>query len=222
MAEMVNAINTASERAGRRNRVAVVDKSAFRGPIDSALSAGIPVVSYNADGARDDVGSNRLAYIGQGLYDSGYALGQRALAKLDSGDVVGVHRDARPAQHSATHRRRTAGIQGLRQAGELHGGGHQRRRDQGTVHHRRVRPGPPEPRRHARGGRGFHPGGGADGGQVPDAQQGSEGGRRLRPGARDARPRSRAATSTTPSTSSRTYRASSRSSRSTSTSCPAA
>jgi len=45
-------------------------------------------VSYNADGARDDPGSNRLAYIGQGLYDSGYALGQRALTKLDSGDVA--------------------------------------------------------------------------------------------------------------------------------------
>lgn len=89
VAEMVNAINTAVSGQADGIAVAVVDKSAFRGPIDSALSAGIPVVSYNADGARDDVGSNRLAYIGQGLYDSGYALGQRALAKLDSGDVAG-------------------------------------------------------------------------------------------------------------------------------------
>ena len=89
VAEMVNAINTAVSGRADGIAVAVVDKSAFRGPIDSALSAGIPVVSYNADGARDDVGSNRLAYIGQGLYDSGYALGQRALAKLDSGDVAG-------------------------------------------------------------------------------------------------------------------------------------
>jgi simple sugar transport system substrate-binding protein len=47
------------------------------------------VVSFNADGARDDVGTNRLAYIGQGLYDSGYALGRRALAKISSGDVAG-------------------------------------------------------------------------------------------------------------------------------------
>jgi simple sugar transport system substrate-binding protein len=89
VAEMVNSINTAVSAKADGIAVAVVDKTAFRGPIDSALNAGIPVVSYNADGARDDIGSNRLAYIGQGLYESGYALGQRALAKLDSGDVVG-------------------------------------------------------------------------------------------------------------------------------------
>jgi simple sugar transport system substrate-binding protein len=88
VAEMVNAINTGVSARADGLAVAVVDKSAFRGPIDSALNAGIPVVSYNADGARDDVGSNRLAYIGQGLYESGYALGQRALTTLDSGDVA--------------------------------------------------------------------------------------------------------------------------------------
>jgi simple sugar transport system substrate-binding protein len=87
-AEMVNAINTAVSSKADGLAVAVVDKSAFKGPIDAALDAGIPVVSYNADGARDDPGSNRLAYIGQGLYESGYALGQRALTKLDAGDVV--------------------------------------------------------------------------------------------------------------------------------------
>jgi simple sugar transport system substrate-binding protein len=68
----------------------VVDKNAFKAPVDQALSAGIPVVSYNADGAKDDPGTNRLAYIGQGLYDSGFQLGQRAIASgLDSGNVVG-------------------------------------------------------------------------------------------------------------------------------------
>jgi simple sugar transport system substrate-binding protein len=35
-----------------------------------------------------DPGSNRLAYIGQGLYESGFALGQRALEQVDSGDVA--------------------------------------------------------------------------------------------------------------------------------------
>jgi simple sugar transport system substrate-binding protein len=67
----------------------VVDKTAFKAPVDQALDAGIPVVSYNADGARDDAGTNRLSYIGQGLYESGYALGQRALTQVQSGDVVG-------------------------------------------------------------------------------------------------------------------------------------
>jgi simple sugar transport system substrate-binding protein len=88
--EMVNATNSAISAKADGIAVAVVDKSAFKEPIDKALDAGIPVVSYNADGARDDKGSNRLAYIGQGLYESGFSLGQRALASgLASGDVVG-------------------------------------------------------------------------------------------------------------------------------------
>jgi simple sugar transport system substrate-binding protein len=90
VAEMVNALNAAVSAKADGIAVCVVDKSAFKEPIDKALDAGIPVVSYNADGARDDKGSNRLAYIGQGLYESGYSLGQRALAGgLDSGNVVG-------------------------------------------------------------------------------------------------------------------------------------
>jgi simple sugar transport system substrate-binding protein len=90
VAEMVNATNAAISSKADGIAVAVVDKDAFRGPVDQALDAGIPVVSYNADGARDDKGTNRLAYIGQGLYESGFALGQRALeAGLDSGEVVG-------------------------------------------------------------------------------------------------------------------------------------
>jgi simple sugar transport system substrate-binding protein len=89
VAEMVDATNTAISSNADGIALAVVDKAAFRGPVGKALDAGIPVVSYNADGARDDVGSDRLAYIGQGLYESGYALGQRALAQIDSGDVAG-------------------------------------------------------------------------------------------------------------------------------------
>lgn len=88
-AEMVNATRTAITSKADGLAIAVVDQNAFRGPIDQALDAGIPVVSYNADGAPDDPGSNRLAYIGQGLYESGYALGQRALENVDSGDIAG-------------------------------------------------------------------------------------------------------------------------------------
>jgi simple sugar transport system substrate-binding protein len=90
VAEMVNATNTAISSKADGIALAVVDKAAFKAPVDKALDAGIPVVSYNADGARDDKGTNRLAYIGQGLYESGFALGQRAIeAGLDSGEVVG-------------------------------------------------------------------------------------------------------------------------------------
>lgn len=89
VAEMVNATNTAISGKADGLAIAVVDKTAFKSPVDQALDAGIPVVSYNADGARDDPGTNRLTYIGQGLYESGYALGQRALTQVQSGDVVG-------------------------------------------------------------------------------------------------------------------------------------
>jgi simple sugar transport system substrate-binding protein len=88
-AEMVNATNTAISGKADGLAIAVVSKSAFQAPVNQALDAGIPVVSYNADGAKDDPGTSRLAYIGQGLYDSGYALGQRALTAVQSGDVVG-------------------------------------------------------------------------------------------------------------------------------------
>jgi simple sugar transport system substrate-binding protein len=86
--EMVTATNTAVSSKADGIAVAVVDKDAFRGPVDQALDAGIPVVSYNADGARDDPGTNRLAYIGQGLYESGYELGKRAASMIDGGNVV--------------------------------------------------------------------------------------------------------------------------------------
>jgi simple sugar transport system substrate-binding protein len=89
VAEMVDATNTAVTSKADGIGLCVVDKAAFRGPVDKALDAGIPVVSFNADGSRDDIGTNRLAYIGQGLYDSGYALGKRALTKISSGDVAG-------------------------------------------------------------------------------------------------------------------------------------
>ena len=41
----------------------------------NAMNAGIPVLSYNADGlvkkGVPDIGTNRLAYVGQALYISG-------------------------------------------------------------------------------------------------------------------------------------------------------
>src|SRR4030095_15420377 len=80
VAEMVNATKTAISAKADGIALAVVDKNAFKAPVDEALAAGIPVVSYNADGAKDDPGTNRLAYIGQGLYESGVQLGQTALA----------------------------------------------------------------------------------------------------------------------------------------------
>jgi simple sugar transport system substrate-binding protein len=89
-AEMVNALSQAVSGRADGIAVAVTDRTAFRQPVDRALDQGIPVVSYNADGARGDTGSNRLAYIGQDLYNSGFQLGTR-IAQLmpNGGDAVG-------------------------------------------------------------------------------------------------------------------------------------
>jgi simple sugar transport system substrate-binding protein len=88
VAEMVNTTRTAITSKADGIALAVIDKTAFRAPVDQALDAGIPVVSYNADGAPNDPGTNRLAYVGQGLFESGQALGQRALEQIESGDVA--------------------------------------------------------------------------------------------------------------------------------------
>jgi simple sugar transport system substrate-binding protein len=88
--EMVNALNQAVSSKADGIAVAVTDKTAFKAGVDSALDQGIPVVSYNADGARGDPGTNRLAYIGQDLYNSGFQLGTRVAQLMpNGGDAVG-------------------------------------------------------------------------------------------------------------------------------------
>jgi simple sugar transport system substrate-binding protein len=87
--EMVNATNSAISAKADGIAIAVVDKTAFTTPVNKALDAGIPVVSYNADGAKGEPGTNRLAYIGQDLYTSGFQLGQRIAGLMQGGDAVG-------------------------------------------------------------------------------------------------------------------------------------
>jgi simple sugar transport system substrate-binding protein len=85
--EMLNAFNAAISAKADGIAVAVVDAKAFEAPIKRALGRGIPVVSYNADGAR--TGSHaRMAYIGQALYESGFAMGQRIATLVPKGDVA--------------------------------------------------------------------------------------------------------------------------------------
>ncbi len=50
-------------------------------------------MSYNADGATG--AHNRLAYIGQDLYDSGVEMGKRIARLVPKGDDRAVHRHAR-------------------------------------------------------------------------------------------------------------------------------
>ena len=93
--QMVQYMNTAISGKADGIAVAVISATSFTTPTSNALSAGIPVVSYNADGVVSksgvpDTGTDRLAYYGQDLYGSGVALGNKIVSLMGGGgDAVG-------------------------------------------------------------------------------------------------------------------------------------
>jgi simple sugar transport system substrate-binding protein len=82
--EMVSSFNSAVSAGVDGIAVALISLTAFNQPVEKALSAGIPVVAYNADAA----GNARLAYIGQDLFVSGQEMGQHIVQLVPSGDVA--------------------------------------------------------------------------------------------------------------------------------------
>jgi simple sugar transport system substrate-binding protein len=86
VSQMVNAMNSAITAKVDGIAVALVDANAFNEPTEKALAAGIPVVSYNAD-----VTTNaRLNYIGQDLYATGQAMGERIAGLFPSGGDIAI------------------------------------------------------------------------------------------------------------------------------------
>jgi simple sugar transport system substrate-binding protein len=84
VSEMVNAIDTAVTQRTNGIATTLIDPTAFTTPVSNALSAGVPVVAYNADVP----GNPRLAYIGQDNFLSGQQMGQHIPSLVPSGDVV--------------------------------------------------------------------------------------------------------------------------------------
>ncbi len=84
VAQMVKAMRHAIEAGADGIAVSLIDPTAFNSATRLALSRGIPVVSYNADGGKQN---KRLAYIGQDNYQSGLELGSRLVSLCSSGDV---------------------------------------------------------------------------------------------------------------------------------------
>jgi simple sugar transport system substrate-binding protein len=82
--QMVNALNSAVTSGADGIAVALIDLHAFNAPVEAAVKAGIPVVSYNADA----VGNARLSYIGQDLFKAGEKMGERIVEAVPSGDVA--------------------------------------------------------------------------------------------------------------------------------------
>jgi simple sugar transport system substrate-binding protein len=85
---MVSAINTAVVAHVAGIATTVIDTTSFTAPVARAMSSGIPVITYNADGAVGDPGTNRLAYVGQDLFVSGQEVGSRIAAAMPAGGTV--------------------------------------------------------------------------------------------------------------------------------------
>ena len=84
---MLSAFNAAVTAGSPGIATTVVSATAFTNPINGALQSGIPVVTYNANGSTADP-TNGMAYIGQELYVSGQAVGQRLASLMTKGDTA--------------------------------------------------------------------------------------------------------------------------------------
>jgi simple sugar transport system substrate-binding protein len=84
VSEMVNSFNSAITAGVDGIASSLIDPHAFNGPVQKALSAGIPVVAYNADEPQ----TGRLAYIGQDLFVSGQKMGDHIVSLVPSGDIA--------------------------------------------------------------------------------------------------------------------------------------
>jgi simple sugar transport system substrate-binding protein len=94
VSEMVSFLNSGIAAKASGIATTVISASGFTAPVKNAMDAGIPVLSYNADGTVNsqgvpDIGTNRLCYVGQALYNSGVAMGNRIKSLISTpGDVV--------------------------------------------------------------------------------------------------------------------------------------
>jgi len=95
--DMISAINNAITAKANGIATCVINSAptatTFQAPVASAMNAGIPVVSYNADGPIVNgvvtPGTNRLCYVGQALYLSGQQMGERIKSLVTTpGEIV--------------------------------------------------------------------------------------------------------------------------------------
>ena len=91
--QMVSYLNSAIAAKANGIATTVITATSFTAPVMNAMNAGIPVISYNADGVVNngvaDIGTNRLCYVGQALYNSGVQMGNRIKSLVTTpGEVV--------------------------------------------------------------------------------------------------------------------------------------
>jgi simple sugar transport system substrate-binding protein len=93
ISQMVSAFDTATASGVSGIALAAISSTAFTAPVKNAMDKGIPVVTYNADGeyvnGQPQIGTNRLAYVGQSLYVSGQSMGAQIKTLVPGGgDIV--------------------------------------------------------------------------------------------------------------------------------------
>src|ERR1700678_2910300 len=94
VSQMVSFLQTAISAKANGIATTVINATGFTTPVMDAMNAGIPVVTYNADGVYNstgtpDIGTNRLCYVGQALYLSGQQLGERIKSLVTTpGEIV--------------------------------------------------------------------------------------------------------------------------------------
>jgi simple sugar transport system substrate-binding protein len=91
--QMVSYLDSAIAAKANGIATTVIDATSFTTPVMNAMNAGIPVISYNADGVVSkgvaDIGTNRLCYVGQALYNSGVQMGNRIKSLIPTpGEIV--------------------------------------------------------------------------------------------------------------------------------------
>jgi simple sugar transport system substrate-binding protein len=84
---MLQSFNSAITANSPGIATTVVSATSFVSPINQALSQGIPVVTYNANGASNNP-TNGMAYVGQELLISGQEVGKRLASLMKSGDTA--------------------------------------------------------------------------------------------------------------------------------------
>ena len=94
VSQMVSFLQTAISAKANGIATTVINATGFTTPVMDAMNAGIPVVTYNADGVytsngTPNIGTNRLCYVGQALYLSGQQLGERIKSLVTTpGEIV--------------------------------------------------------------------------------------------------------------------------------------
>jgi simple sugar transport system substrate-binding protein len=88
VSQMVAAFNSAIASKSNGIGCCLIDNTAFNSPVEKALGAGIPVISYNADVAAGSTNA-RMAYVGQNNLTAGAAVAAEILKLgVKKGDLV--------------------------------------------------------------------------------------------------------------------------------------